>query len=55
MLNLYKTFLVMQGFYGGTFVCVDMVHPKSHRARLKRKQSSFCVLEKLYEAPLLLF
>lgn len=30
---------------------VDMVHPKSHRPTLKQKKSSFCVLEKLYEAP----
>jgi len=57
MLNLYKTFLVMRGFYDGTFVCMDMVHPKSHRPRLKQKiknKKSFCILEKLYEAPLLL-
>jgi hypothetical protein len=47
----------MRGFYDGTFVCMDMVHPKSHRPRLKQKiknKKSFCILEKLYEAPLLL-
>jgi hypothetical protein len=37
-LNLYKTFLVMQGLYDGTFVYMDMVHPKSHRPRLKQKK-----------------
>jgi hypothetical protein len=38
MFNLYKTFLVMQGLYDGTFVCVDMVHPKSHRPSLRQKK-----------------
>ncbi len=43
MLNLYKTFLVMQRLYDGTFMCVDMVHPKSHRPRFKQKKKFiFC-------------
>lgn len=45
MLNLYKTFLIMQRLYDGTFVYVDMVHLKSHRPRLKQKNVHFVFLK----------
>jgi hypothetical protein len=48
MLNLYKTFLVMQGLYDGTSMYVDMVHPKSHRPRFKQKKKVHFLFLKNY-------